>query len=270
MSSMELWWLGQSGFRLRDTGGGPIVFVDPFLSPHTDRTWQAPISPEEMGRQADVILCSHEHLDHFDQPALRTAIGVPGSKFALVVPRPIIQMALDLGLPHERVIAAQPHEPLHVTGVTVNPVPARHGVNVSDAYTFGEQISDGLVRYLGYLIELGGVRVYHAGDCIPYDGQSAIVLALRPDLALLPINGRDFYRETERNVVGNMDFREAVRLAADIGANALVPMHWELFPHNLGFPGELVAYATQQHPDLTILTFGRGQCLVYSVPRMED
>ena len=37
------------------------------------------ISPEEMGRQADLILCSHEHLDHFDQPALKTAAAEPST-----------------------------------------------------------------------------------------------------------------------------------------------------------------------------------------------
>ncbi len=177
MSGMELWWLGQSGFRLRDPSGGPVIFVDPFLSPHVD---------------------------------------------------------------------------------------------VSDAYTFGEQISGGLVRYLGYVIELGGVCVYHAGDCIPYEGHATIVAAFQPDLALLPINGRDFYRETERNLVGNMDFREAVRLALAVGAQALVPMHWELLPHNLAFPGDLMAYAAQHCPEITVITFGRGRRLIYSVSQMEE
>jgi L-ascorbate metabolism protein UlaG (beta-lactamase superfamily) len=168
-----------------------------------------------MGRRADVVLCTHQHLDHFDQPALQAAAAVAGSRFTLVVPRPIVPMALQLGIPGDRVVGAQPRELLELAGVCVNPVPAKHGVDVSDA--------------------------------------------------LLPINGRDFFRETERNMVGNMDFREAVRLAADIGAQALIPMHWELFPHNLGFPGDLMTFAAQQSPELTILTFGRGRRLVYSV-----
>src|ERR687883_13339 len=108
MSGMELWWLGQAGFRLRDPAGGPVVFVDPFLSPHDGRTWQPPIGPEEMGLQADLILCTHQHLDHFDQPALRAAAAVPGAWFTLIVPQPIVGMALDLGIPPERVIGAQP------------------------------------------------------------------------------------------------------------------------------------------------------------------
>ena len=209
-------------------------------------------------------------MDHFDQPALRTAAAAAGARFTLVVPLPIVQMAVDLGIPRERVIGAQPHEPIKRGGGLGEPVPARHGVDVADAYTFGEQLSGGLVRYLGYVVEVGGVRVYHAGDCIPYEGQATIVAAFQPDLALLPINGRDFFRETERNLVGNMDFREAVRLALDIGAQALVLMHWELLPHNLGFPGDLVAFVAQQYPELTVLTFGRGRRLVYSTARSEE
>ena len=127
---------GQSGFRLRDPAGGPVVFVDPFLSPHQGRTWEAPLGPDELGHQADVILCTHQHIDHFDQPTLRAAAAVPGARFTLVVPRPIVQMALDLGIPGERVIGAQPKQSLEVAGVPVHPVPARHGVEVSDAYMF--------------------------------------------------------------------------------------------------------------------------------------
>ena len=43
-----------------------------------------------------------------------------------------------------------------------------------------------------------------------------------------------------------------------MGAQVLVPMHWELFAHNRGFPGDLVTYAASQFPELTILVMGRG------------
>jgi L-ascorbate 6-phosphate lactonase len=266
MTGMELWWLGQAGFRLRDPAGGPVVFVDPFLSPHQGRTWEAPLTPQELGQQADIILCTHQHTDHFDQPTLRAAAATAGARFVLVVPRPIVDQAVALGVPRERVVGAQPDEPVEAAGVRIQPVPARHGVDVADAYNFGEQLSGGLVRYLGYVVELGGVRAYHAGDCIPYDGQVERLRALGPHLALLPINGRDYFREQERNIVGNMDPREAARIAADIGAAALVPMHWELFPHNRGFPGDLAGYVAQFQPQLTLLVFGRGGRFTYLAP----
>jgi len=266
VSGLELWWLGQSSFRLRDPAGGPLLFLDPFLSPHRGRAWEAPISPEELGRRADVILCTHEHVDHFDRPALRAAAATPGSRFSLVLPLPLVDRAVELGIPRERVVGAQPDEPLVLAGARVHPVPARHGVNVADAYNFGQQLSDGLVRYLGYVVELGDVRAYHAGDTIVYDGQAERLRALRPHLALLPINGRDFFRETEDNTVGNLDPREAARLASDIGARALIPMHWELFPFNRGFPRDLTAYVAEFLPELTLLIMGRGARVTYVPP----
>jgi L-ascorbate metabolism protein UlaG (beta-lactamase superfamily) len=256
--ALELYWLGQSGFRLRDPAGGPTVLCDPFVSPRDERSWQAPIDAEALAR-ADLILVSHEHTDHLDRPALGAAARVVGSRFTLVVPRPLAPRACsEFDLPAARVIGAQPDEVIERDGVRVHPVPARHGVNASDAYTFGEELSNGLVRYLGYVVELGGARAYHAGDCIPYAGQVERLRALHPHLALLPINGRDFFRESEQNIVGNMDFREAARLAGDIGAEVLVPMHWELFAHNRGFPGDLVAYVADRAPRLSVLVMGRG------------
>lgn len=261
-AGVELWWLGQSGFRVRDPDGGPTVFLDPFLLARDDRSWQAPVSPADLAA-ADLVLASHEHVDHFDRPALQAAAAVAGSRFTLVLPSPLVEDALALGLPAERVVGAQPGEPIDLHGVRIHPVPARHGVNVADSYNFGEQLSNGLVRYLGYVVEIGGVRLYHAGDCIPYDSQIDTLKPLRPHLALLPINGRDFYRESQRNLVGNMDGREAARLANDIGAEVLLPMHWELFAHNRGFPGDLVTYAANTYPQLSVLVLGRGARFTY-------
>lgn len=258
--SLELFWLGQAGFRVRASeGAGPTVFCDPFLSEHEGRTWSPPINAEGLAQQADVILVSHEHIDHLDRPTLRAAAA--HAHFTVVVPRPIVEEVTALGIPSDRVVGAQPDAPVSINGLTIHPVPARHGVNVSDAYTFGEQLSNGLVRYLGYVFELGGVRIYHAGDCIPYDGQVDRLKELRPQVACLPVNGRDFFRESERNIVGNMDFREAARLAHDVGAKVLVPMHWELFPHNRGFPGDLVAFTADNFPGLSVLVMGRAGCI---------
>jgi L-ascorbate metabolism protein UlaG (beta-lactamase superfamily) len=256
---IELFWLGQAGFRLRDpAGGGPNVFCDPFLTVRDDRSWQSPIDPTTLAEQADVVLVSHEHIDHFDRPSLQAANEAPNAHFTLVLPLPLVDDAVALGISPSRLVGAQPDQAINAGGVTVHPVPARHGINVADAYTFGDELSNGHTRYLGYIVELGGSRVYHSGDCSPYAGQAERLLKLHPDVALLPINGRDFFRETEHNIVGNMDFREAARLASDMGARVLVPMHWELFAGNRGFPGDLVTYVATTFPNLTVLIMGRG------------
>ncbi len=260
MTGVELWWLGQAGFRLRDPESGVTVFCDPYLSQHPQRRWQAPASVADLAA-ADVVLVSHEHIDHLDAPTLRAAAAQDDARFSLILPRPLADMVSG-----PRVTGTQPGDSLEsVPGIRVWPVPARHGVNVSDAYDFGQSLSGGLHRYLGYVIEIGGTRIYHAGDCSPYDGQAERVSALGAQIALLPINGRDFYRETEHNIVGNMDYREAARLAHDIGVQVLVPMHWELFPGNRGYPYELVRYCEEHYPELTVLVMGRGARLVLAL-----
>lgn len=266
--TVEFWWLGQAGFRLHDPDrAGPTVFVDPFLTPGPARQADSPLDADGLGQQADVVLCTHGHGDHFDRSTIRAAARSPESLFTLMLPRPLVSEAADLGFPDARIVGAQPGEPWEADGVRVHPVPASHGVNVADAYNFGEQLSDGLVRYLGYVIEIGGVRVYHAGDCIPYQDHAEIVGALKPDVALLPINGRDTFREGERNIVGNMDHREAARLANDLGVQLLIPMHWEMFAHNRGFPHHLVEYAALMHPALNVMVPGRGGKVRFSPVR---
>src|SRR5688572_19453229 len=96
------------------------------------RSWQAPIGPRELAK-ADIILVTHEHLDHFDRPSLRAAAAEPDTRFTLVVPRPLVHEAIQLGLPSERVVGLQPDDVFALGGAQVHAVPAFHGVNVGDA-----------------------------------------------------------------------------------------------------------------------------------------
>src|SRR5262249_26636589 len=168
---------------------------------------------------------------------------------------PIVDMATDGG---GKVTGAKVDEPLEVGDAMITPVPARHGVHVADAYTFGLEISGGLYRYLGYVVELGGVRVYHAGDTIRYDGMAERLREMRVDVALLPINGRDAEREA-RDLVGNLDHREAADLAADAGIPTMIPMHHDTVPGNTGDPAQLVAYARERHPALRVIVPSREE-----------
>ena len=134
---------------------------------------------------------------------------------------------------------------------------------MADAYTFGRELSNGLYRYLGYVIDDGVARVYHAGDTIVYEGQAERLRALGADVALLPINGRDHFREAA-GVVGNMDHREAARLAEEAGVDVLVPMHYDTFAQNLGFPAHLVDVVRHQHPSLAVLIPSRDRPVLYA------
>jgi L-ascorbate metabolism protein UlaG (beta-lactamase superfamily) len=144
-------------------------------------------------------------------------------------------------------------------------VPAAHGDEPADAYGFGFELSGGLYRYLGYVFDLDGVHLYHAGDTILYEGIESRLAALRVDVALLPINGRDADREAQ-GIVGNLDEAEAVRLAAAIGADVLVPMHHDMFAANLGAPERVVALARHGAPKTSVVVLAHGRIFVYTRP----
>jgi len=254
-----LWWLGQSGYALR--AGDTNLLLDPFLSENPDRIADAPIKAQDCD-WVNVVACTHQHIDHFDAPTVQTISEVaPDAKF--VVPEPIIHMATDLGIAAERVIGAQPGESINLGDLTIHPVPAHHGIHMTDAYNDGSAESNGLVRFLGYVVEANGLRVYHAGDTLVFDGMVDILKALDIDVALLPINGRSYFRE-EQDLVGNMGPRDAVELAHRIGASLLIPMHYDAFPANLGYPDHLVEVAGREHPDLSIMIPGRRSPFLYS------
>jgi L-ascorbate metabolism protein UlaG (beta-lactamase superfamily) len=56
------------------------------------------------------------------------------------------------------------------------------------------------------------------------------------DVALLPINGRD----PKRGVAGNLSGAEAAQLAKDIGANLIVPCHYDMFEFNTVSPDAFI------------------------------
>ncbi len=134
---------------------------------------------------------------------------------------------------------------------------------MADAYTFGRELSGGLYRFLGFVVDDGVARVYHAGDTIAYDGQAERLRALNVDVALLPINGRDHYREAA-GIVGNLDHREAARLAADAKVDLLVPMHYDAFASNRGYPSHLVDFIGREELPVAVLVPTRDRPVLYT------
>ena len=260
--AVGLTWLGQAGFILK--AGPSIALIDPFLAPYEGRAYESALAPED-AEGVDVVLITHEHVDHFDAlSAPSIAEASPSAVF--VVPEPIVDMVTEAGVAGDRVAGVQPGETLEVAGMTIRAVPAMHGVTMEDAYGFGEELSGGLVRFLGYVVDVGGVRLYHAGDTIHFPGMEAKLRELSLDLAMLPINGRDPEREA-RGIVGNLSEREAAWLARAIEVETLVPMHYDLFARNRGYPAMLVESVERDHPGVHVLVPSRDVPFVWTTRR---
>jgi L-ascorbate 6-phosphate lactonase len=237
-----LTWLGQSGFLIESAG--ERLLIDPFFSGNEARMYPPP-PIDDFGSSIDRLLVTHEHMDHLDAEAL-PRIAARSPRLEVVAPAPILDMIE--GAP---AVGVRSGDNFAVAGGTVSVVPAIHAVHAADGY------SDGGGRFVGYVLELDGVAIYHAGDTIVGDELLAALEPLRIDVALLPVNGRAYFREQD-DLVGNLDVRDAVALAARIGATTLVPMHWDLFRPNRERAGATAEEAHATDAPVHVMTLARG------------
>lgn len=247
---VELTWLGQASFRVE--AAGAAFAVDPWYSPHELRL--APVQPLELVDGLDAVLFTHEHLDHLDEPFLPTLRErSPG---AFLAGPPCVVDTIRRALPGADVRGVAPGESFAIGGLQVDVVASYHGVSMEDAYGDGSSLGEG-VRFLGFLVEADGATLYFAGDTLVTAELDAALRGRRIDVALLPVNGRDAYRE-RAGIVGNLDAREAVELALALGARTLVPYHWDGFAGNTVPPGRVADEAAAR---LHVVVPARGRPL---------
>src|SRR6185369_3818494 len=91
-----------------------------------------------------------------------------------------------------------------------------------------------------------------SGDTLLYEGMAEKLAGFGVDVALLPING-DF---PERCVAGNLNGREAARLAKEIGADVVIPCHFEMFEFNTATPEEFIHAAQELKQNYRVLKAG--------------
>ncbi|MGQ9462634.1 MAG: MBL fold metallo-hydrolase [Candidatus Fervidibacter sp.] len=218
---IAIWGLGQTGVVLK--GAGLVVYIDPYLTGEGRRAVPIVIKPDEVNH-ADFVFHTHIHIDHLDPETVRgIAKASPKAKF--IAPLNCHQVLRMCGVSEDRIIHPPVKQVFDFGALKFFAIPSAH-------YGFDEV--DGKTEfpsYLGYCITLNGVKVYHAGDTILYDGMEEHIRNFAPDIAFLPINGRDYYRE-KRNIIGNLTFWEAARLVVNTGVKLVIPTHWDMFPHN--------------------------------------
>ena len=261
---IKLWWQGQMGFAVR--GPNATVLFDPFLTPLASRLVQPAFGVRDL-MDLDAIVVTHEHSDHFDPVFIEEAME-RFAELCVILPTPLADEFASSRTATKGIVRAQPHDAIRVKDVTIHAVHATHGVNVDDSYNFGTGMSAGFARYLGYVADFAGVRVFHAGDTLVSEEQLELLRELKPELALLPINGRDYFRESRANIVGNLDVREAAEMAHVIGAEVIVPAHYDMFADNPGNPHHLVELVNQRYPSLTTLVLSKERPFAYGSSRL--
>lgn len=233
-------WLGQAGFALRTENCRWLI--DPYLSdslaqkyrgtdfPH-ERMMAAPFRPEE-ATELDWVFCTHRHSDHMD-PGTLPAIAATNPRCRFAVPRAEREPAIKAGIPRGRMVPID-------AGESIALAPGLHAAAIASAHEDIRRNDRGECHFLGFVFRAPAGTIYHSGDCVPYPGLVEAVAAHRPDVALLPVNGRDAER-TRRGFPGNLTFAEARRLCAEAGATWLVPHHFGMFAFNTPGPAEIEA-----------------------------
>jgi L-ascorbate metabolism protein UlaG (beta-lactamase superfamily) len=205
---MEIKFHGHSCFEYSD--GETTVLTDPFLSPNNPSAVATAADVEP-----DVIAITHGHADH-----IADAVPVAQRTGAHCVA--MVEVAGWLGS-HGVEKVSDPN-----LGGTVNfdwgwikLVPAWHTNTLPGEGENPFSAETGVVVGIpaGLLINLGGKTIYQTGDTCLFSDMKLIAERNPVDILVLPIGGHY-----------TMDRHDAVVAAQFVGADTVIPMHFNTFP----------------------------------------
>ena len=257
-----LFYLGQVGFLIKYDE--TYILIDGYLSDYVDqnfsteevvwkRKYPAPIASEELDF-VDHVFCSHAHSDHTD-PWTLSKIAKVNPKARYYGTHAVVQAFREIGLPETSIEELRIDETKTLTKtIQVTAIPAAH----EELHPDGQ----GGYEEAGFVLRMGDLTIYHAGDCCLYDGLEERVNGC--DAMLLPINGRDYYRRYKKDIIGNFDSVEAVTLAKHTGARLLIPMHFDLYDVNEVNPAYFVDCLTRLNPTQAYHIFVPGEKYILS------
>jgi len=216
---MHLTWLGHACVLLTGTRK---VLIDPFIA-----------NGSVAGTDPDLVLVTHGHSDHLGEAATL--------KKPTVATGEIARYLQSKGVPAEGMNIGGT---LVCNGVTVTMTPALHSSRIDDPALAG---CAGMAA--GFVVQMDGVCVYHAGDTALFSDMKLIGDLYHPDVALLPIGGRY-----------TMGTREAMMAAQFIGAKIAVPIHYNTWEKIAADAGKFKS-AIERTTDLTVKILQPGEGL---------
>ena len=200
---MKITWLGQAGLLMETSG--KIIVIDPYLSNSVEKInplnyRRVPVEEKFLHIKPDVIICTHNHLDHVDPATLKYYLTDEGCVMVLA-PASAWEEVRKFGGKHNY-LRFNRHTEVTLGDVRFIAVKAEH----SDPHP------------IGVIVEAEGKRYYVTGDTL-YNTDIFEDIPEQIDMLFLPVNG----------VGNNMNMEDAKRFCERINPGVAVPIHCGLF-----------------------------------------
>lgn len=200
---MKITWLGQAGLMFETDG--KIIIVDPYLSnsvetiePQNKR--RVPVDERFLNIKPDIIVLTHNHLDHTDPETLKYYLGENSNVTVLASENAWRNVRGQFGGDNNYVMFNS--KTVWTEGsIKFTAVKAEHSDD----------------KAIGVIIETEGNKYYITGDTL-YNGDIFANLPSGIDYVFLPVNGPG----------NNMNMTDGKHFCERIGAKA-IPMHCGLF-----------------------------------------
>lgn len=187
IGNIELTWLGHASFLIKDK---KTIYIDPYKLKQTEKT--------------DIILLTHSHYDHCSIEDLRKIVK---DGTIIVCPADCQSKINKLDVKIKTLIL-EPGQEIYIEKIKIKAFPA---------YNVNKHFHGKGEYWNGYIIEIDGKKIYHAGDT-DFIPEMAGLEEQKIDVALLPVSG-----------VYTMNADEASRAAFIIKPKIAVPMHYGEF-----------------------------------------
>ncbi len=220
---MKITWLGQAGLLIE--AAGKKIIVDPYLSDSVSKVnpknyRRLPIDENFLRIIPDILVLTHNHLDHADPETLPHYLGKGGSVTVLASGNAWAEVRKYGG--EHNFVCFDRHTEWSEGDIRFIAVHAEHSDD----------------RAIGVVIEAEGKRLYITGDALYNSKIFDDVLPLGElDAIFLPING----------VGNNMNMRDAKRFCERLSPRVAVPMHFGLFD---SIRGEAFEYEPKAVPEI--------------------
>ncbi len=190
LGGISIRWLGHSSFEIDYT---KKIYIDPYKI-------------SEAKKDADIILVSHEHPDHFSPEDLKKLIN----EETQIIMTPDCLSKFSRFIEKGKAITIHPRDDMQIgEKITVEALPA---YNVNKFREPGLPFHPKQNDWVGYLIKIDGVKIYFAGDT---DYIPELRYLKDIDVALVPVSGTYV-----------MTADEAAELVNSIHPKYAIPMHY--------------------------------------------